>query len=136
MEEKNLEPGAAAAKADKLVAKTAQEMKELLQYLAAQLFPFPYFLGSTEVRAIEAEPGGVKRADRGCVVVCADGELYEFTMKMAGPGTGIDFGMDRTDEVKPVELPPEDYIAYAYHGIKELSKLLEEMKARGQKYSW
>ena len=120
---------------DALIQKTAQDLHEILADMASQLDPFPYFLGSTEVRAVEAEPGGVQKADRGCVVVCQDGELYEFTMKVQGGGA-FDFEIDRDDSVKRLEMPPEDYIPYAYNGIKELGKLMEDLRGRAQKYSF
>ena len=34
------------------------------------------------------------------------------------------------------DLPPEDYISYAYHAIKEIGALIEEQKTRAKKYSW
>lgn len=118
------------------ISRLADELHEIIVAMASQLVPFPYFLGSTEVRAIEAEPGGVQRAERGCIVVCEDGEMYEFTMKVQPPGVGFDMGLMRDDSVKRVELAPEDYIPYAYHAIKELGVLLEEQRQRAKKYSF
>lgn len=118
-----------------LIEQTAARLHEMIVGMAGSLVPFPYFLGSTEVQAIEAEPGGLHKADRGCIVVCADGEMYELTVKMADPG-GMGFGMDRTDSVKPIELPPEEYIVYASHAIKELAILLREQEGRARKYSF
>ena len=40
------------------VQRAADQLHETLVELATKLEPFPYFLGSIEVRAIEAEPGG------------------------------------------------------------------------------
>jgi len=117
------------------VQRLADQLHETLVALAANLVPFPYFLGSTEVRAIEAEPGGVERADRGCIVVCEDGEMYEFVMKVQQSDL-FDGGMGRDDSVKKVEMPPEEYIPYAYHAIKEIGALIEEQKTRAKKYSW
>ena len=114
---------------------TAAQLREILVEMASALVPFPYFLGSLEVQAIEAEPGGVEKADRGCVVVCADGEMYEFTMRMQSPG-GFDMSMEREDSVKRIDLPPEDYIGYAYNAIKEMAALLEEKQTRAKKYSY
>ena len=121
--------------AEDAVKQTADRLRQILVEMAAQLEPFPYFLGSIEVRAIEAEPGGANKADRGCIVVCQDGELYEFSMKIEAPDD-FDFGMERDDSVKPVHLPPEDYVAYAYNAIKEMGGLIEEQRARGKKYSF
>ncbi len=120
--------------AQDLVKQTASRLHDTLAEMAGSLIPFPYFMGSLEVQAVEAEPGGVRKAERGCIVVCADGEMYEFTMKVES--TGGDFGLDRTDKVERVDLPPEEYIVYAYNAIKEMAALLEEQKARAKKYSF
>jgi hypothetical protein len=124
---------AAAKKAGETVQKTAEALHEQLVEMAAALDPFPYFLGSLEVRAVEAEPGGLERSDRGCIVVCQDGELYEFTMKMQNSDT-LDLSMSRDDSVKRIDLPPQDYIPYAYNAIKEIAKLIEEQRSREKKY--
>ncbi len=130
------EPRLRVKQAADSVQRLADELHETVAELAGQLVPFPYFLGSTEVRAIEAEPGGAQRADRGCIVVCPDGEMYEFSIKVQAPGGGFDMGLSRDDSVKRVELPPEDYIPYACHAIKELAALLEEQQQRAKKYSF
>ena len=117
------------------VQRAADQLHETLVELATKLEPFPYFLGSIEVRAIEAEPGGANKADRGCIVVCQDGEMYEFCMKIEAPND-FDLGMDRDDSVKPVELSPEDYVAYAYHAVQEIAGLIAEQQARAKKYSF
>ncbi len=122
-------------RAQEAVDQTARHLHDTLVYMSAHLVPFPYFLGSTEVQAIEAEPGGAARADRGCIVVCPDGEMYEFTMKFDSPG-GVDLGMDRDDSVKRIELPQEEYIVYAHNAIKEMAEVLEAQEARARKYSF
>ena len=129
------DPQARLKEAEEAVQQTADRLHEVLVEMAARLDPFPYFLGSIEVRAIEAEPGGANKADRGCIVVCQDGEMYEFSMKIQAPND-FDFGMERDDSVKPVQLPPEDYVAYAYHAIQEIGGLLAEQQARAKKYSF
>ncbi len=129
------DPEARLKEADEAVQRAADKLHDSLVELAAKLDPFPYFLGSIEVRAIEAEPGGANKADRGCIVVCQDGEMYEFSMKIQAPND-FDFGMERDDSVKPVQLPPEDYVAYAYHAIREIAGLLAEQQARAKKYSF
>ncbi len=124
----------AIKRATDTLQKTADTLHEMLVEMATQLDPFPYFLGSLEVRAVEAEPGANERADRGCIVVCEDGELYEFTIKMQSPGEGMDMSMSRDDSVKRIELAPQDYLSYAYNAIKEIGGLIEEQRARGKKY--
>lgn len=135
MAEERFDLQATVERAEEAVQKAAQELHDILVAMAGELVPFPYFLGSIEVRAIEAEPGGAERADRGCIVVCPDGEMYEFTMRFQPPGPA-DIGMDRDDSVKRVELPPRDYIAYAYNAVKEMAGLLAEREGRARKYSY
>jgi len=126
----------AEAEAAEAIGRAAGELRDILVAMAGRLEPFPYFLGSIEVQAVEAEPGGASRADRGCIVVCGDGELYEFTMNVNLPGAGPELGLDRDDTVKRVELPPEDYLPYAYNAIKELGALIGEQEARAKKYTF
>lgn len=135
MSEPAFDVNARVQRASEGVKKLAGDLHAMMVEMASELAPFPYFLGSTEVRAVEAEPGGVQKADRGCIVVCPDGEMYEFVMKIQAPG-GFDLGMVRDDSVKPVELLPEDYIPYAYHAIKELAVLIDEQRQRAKKYSY
>ena len=45
------------AAADVILQNTASQLKEILQQMVRVLDPFPYFLGSNHVRAVEAEPG-------------------------------------------------------------------------------
>lgn len=133
MPDASFDASAAVKKASETIQKTADSLHEQLVEMSSQLDPFPYFLGSLEVRAIEAEPGGVERSDRGCIVVCQDGELYEFIMKMQNTES-MDLSMSRDDSVKRVEFSSEDYIPYAYNAIKELGKIIEEQRGRAKKY--
>ncbi len=111
--------------ADKLLEATAAQLKDLLARLAAQLDPFPYFYGSTEVRALEAEPPASAGSDKGCVVICQDGELYELVMKMESMDPLDETMLDRKDEIKgPLPLPPAEYIPYAYNAIRALTEAL------------
>ncbi len=136
MPEQEFNPQAQVRRAQESVQRLAAELHEIVVAMAQELAPFPYFLGSTEVRAIEAEPGGAQKADRGCIVVCPDGEMYEFSLKVQAPGAGFDMGLTRDDSVKRVEMPPEDYIPYAHHAVRELAALLDEQRQRGKKYSF
>ena len=136
MAEQDSNPQAHVKRTADAVQKLAGDLHDTVVTMAAQLVPFPYFLGSTEVRAVEAEPGGVQKADRGCVVVCPDGEMYEFSMKLQAPVEGFDISMSRDDTVKLLELQPEDYIPYAFNAVKEMALLLDEQQSRAKKYSF
>ena len=126
---------ATSKRAEAAVQQAAEKLHDVLVEMASELVPFPYFLGSIEVQAIEAEPGGAERADRSCVVVCSDGEMYEFSMRFQAPGPD-DIVIDRDDSVKRVELLPQDYIPYAYNAVKEIAGLLAERQGRARKYSY
>lgn len=135
VEDKHFDANKKLQESTNLIGKTADALHEVLVQMSGSLAPFPYFMGSLEVQAIEAEPGGANKADRGCIVVCADGEMYEFTMKLQAGGE-IDQMMDRDDSIEKVNLPPEDYISYAFSAMKELATLLEEKQDRAKKYSY
>ena len=113
------------AAADALLERASSGLATLLQELAAALDPFPLFLGIGSIQAVEVEPVGLASPDKGCVVVCPDGDLYELVLRMVrGP---IDVGgVDQVDELKKLELSPADYVVYAYAAVRELSRMLEE----------
>jgi len=131
----SLNPQEHLQRSGKLVQETADQLHEILVQMSSALQPFPYFMGSLEVQAVEAEPGGANKADRGCIVVCTDGEMYDFTMKLQAGG-GLDQAMDRDDSVERIDLPHEDYISYAFNAIKDLAALIEEKQGRAKKYSY
>lgn len=111
------------AAADLQIERTAKELQQALHAAVRELRPFPLFPDST-TQAIEAEPGGAAKADVGCIVVCPDGELYEFAM-------AIDFSsetgsVDKREDLREVHLKPQDYIAYAYNALVEVTRLLVE----------
>ncbi|MEE9247426.1 MAG: hypothetical protein V3U79_01860, partial [Dehalococcoidia bacterium] len=76
MTQKDLTPGQYIPEADAVLEETAARLREILRQAAARLDPFPSFYGSMTLRAVEAEPPEGQGSDRGCVVVCPDGELY------------------------------------------------------------
>ncbi|MBI2888214.1 MAG: hypothetical protein HYY02_13550 [Chloroflexi bacterium] len=111
------------AAVDMLIERTAGELRQALRAAAVELRPFPYFPQST-TEAIEAEPGGAAKADVGCVVVCPDGELYELTM-------AVDFStetgtVDKREDLRELNLKPQDYIAYAYNALVAITRTLAE----------
>ena len=117
------------AKADVLIESTASQLREMLREAAGELDPFPLFMGSFTIRAIEAEPGGASKGERGCVVVCPDGELreYIYTVTVEGPFPEP----SRKEETRGLELPPQDYIPYAYNALCEITRLLLERQQSG-----
>ncbi|MFQ5873916.1 MAG: hypothetical protein ACE5JL_08960, partial [Dehalococcoidia bacterium] len=104
-------------RADAALGDNVARLRELLHQTAAQLDPFPYFYGSFTVQAVEVEPPKGQGSERGCIVVCPDGELYELTVNFASHPVGAVGGMEREEKVKKIELPPLEYIPYAYNAI-------------------
>jgi hypothetical protein len=117
------------AKAEALLEETASHLRETLHGMASELDPFPFFMNSTTIRAVEAEPGGASRGDRGCVVVCRDGELYEYIYTVTVEGFYPE--PSRKEELKELELAPQDYIPYAYNAICELTRMILEREGSG-----
>ena len=126
MVEKGTDPLTRKAKADALLERNASELREMLHEAAGELGPFPFFPGSFSVRAIEAEPGAAAKADRGCVVVCPDGELYEYIYTVAAGGPFPEPSLK--EETKELDLPDQDYIPYAYNALCEITKQILERK--------
>ena len=118
------------AQADLLLERSALQLRQLLQEAAAQLRPFPPFPGAFFTNAIEVESESADGPERGCVVVCEDGELYELKMS-------IDFSDDVQDPVsardeeltKLDDLHPRDYLVLAYEALTRVTERLMESEA-------
>lgn len=118
--------------ADDLLERAATQLRVMLREAVAQLDPFPPFPGAFFTLAIEVEPGAAGDPQRGCVVVCPDGELYELVM-----GVDLDsLALGHTDpvalrkeEMKRLDLHPQDSIVYAYNALTRVTELLLEQQA-------
>jgi len=125
------DPLAQKAKADAAIERLAETLHQLLQEAVARLDPFPSFPGAFFTLAVEAEPDAASHADRGCVVVGPDGELYELTMGLEpppGPGEPADPVSMRKEEMKALELHPRDYVVYAYNALTRVLEILLEQQ--------
>jgi hypothetical protein len=123
------DPLACKAQADAIVERAAQGLRQFLQEAVARLDPFPPFPGAYFTLAIEAEPDAASHADRGCVVVGPDGELYELIMGLElppGPGEPADPVSMRKEEMKKLDLHPRDYVVYAYNALTRVVEILLE----------
>lgn len=91
--------------------------------LASRLRPFPAFFGMSTLQAIELElPSGSgfqPPPELGCVVVLADGEISELDLKMI-PGPDGPNDIDQVERFTELDLPPEQYIAYATVAVRLL----------------
>ncbi len=115
------------AQADALLERTALQMRQLLQEAAAELRPFPPFPGAFFTNAVEVEAEAAESAERGCVVVCEDGELYELKMKISFSEDATDPVSARDEELEKLEdLHPRDYVALAYEALSRITEHLME----------
>ncbi len=124
MERQNLDPWALKGAADATLERTASQLRDVLKDLASRLSPFPSFLNMKSIQAIEVEPIGPQNQASGCVVVCEDGELYELSLE-AIPGPGAELEVDQVEVFKALEMPPEEYIPYAFAAIQAMASKLE-----------
>lgn len=121
--------------ADAVLERAADRLRALLHEAVAKLDPFPPFPGAFFSYGIEIEAPGVESTERGCVVLGEDGEFYEFRM-----GTELPvFEMEATDpvalrkeELKPLDLHPQEYLVYAYNAIVKVTELLLERREAGR----
>lgn len=104
------------------------ELRRLLVEIAAALDPFPNFMGLSSVQAVEVEPPGGANPQNGCVVICPDGELRELVLRMI-PAPFDMGGVEQTDEMAELDLPPDEFVAYAHAAALELLKLLAAQQA-------
>lgn len=115
------------AQADALLERTALQMRQLLQEAAAELRPFPPFPGAFFTNAVEVESEAAENPERGCVVVCEDGELYELKMKINFSEDATDPVSARDEELEKLEdLHPRDYVALAYEALSRITEHLME----------
>ena len=113
--------------ADEATAETehlAASLREELRGLAARLAPFPSFLGMAWLQAVEVEPPEVVTlSNRGCLVVCPDGELYELVLRLL-PGAEAVSDPDPVEELVPLDLTPLEYVVCARTAIEILGRLI------------
>jgi hypothetical protein len=123
------EPMARKLQADVVIETAATQMRELLQEAVALLGPFPPFPGSFFTYGIEVEGGAAEGAERGCVVLGPDGELYELEISIDFTQGNTDPVAARDESLKPLELHPRDYLVYAYNALTRVTELLMEQQA-------
>ncbi|MCH7736124.1 MAG: hypothetical protein IH872_01860 [Chloroflexi bacterium] len=110
---------------------TAERLRATVAELASQLRPFPPFFGMSTLQAVELElpPGSGPQPppELGCVVVLPDGEISELDLRsIPGPGGPVD--IDQVEVFTELDLPPEQYIAYATVAVQLLQA---EISLRG-----
>ncbi len=110
-----------------VLEEAAAGLTQILAEMASQLEPFPAFLNMVSVQAIELEPGLQSREDRGCLVVCPDGEIRRLELT-AIPGVAGVADVDQVEQFQELDLPPEEYIVYAAQAVEFL---YAELRRRG-----
>ncbi|MSQ12792.1 MAG: hypothetical protein EXR47_01355 [Dehalococcoidia bacterium] len=119
------QPQPAAAEA--VLQHTADHLAQVLLETAAAVVPFPAFYGSEVIKALELEtPTGYP--DRGCVVICPDGQLYELDIGLIPAPTDVG-GVDGVELFRDLDLPPAEYVAYACLAVQALAERLAPQKS-------
>ncbi len=116
--------------ADAIVAEAASRLAELLRLAAAQLKPFPRFPGA-EFETLEVPPPATARSEVGCVVLAPDGKLYEYEINLVGDS----FSPERVENLKPLDLTPAEFIAYAYMALVAVAKALDQSPQGGSRWT-
>lgn len=119
-------PEELATMAESALEEAAGQLRQILAELAAQLDPFPAFLNTVSIQAIELEPKFRSVLDRGCVVVCPDGEIRQLELTSI-PGVPDVSDVEQVEQFNKLDLPAEEYIVYASTAIR---LLVEELRRR------
>lgn len=128
-----IDPMARKMQADLIVETAAQQLRQLLHDAVALLDPFPPFPGSFFTYGIEVEGGLAEGPERGCVVLGADGELYELEMSIDFTSGTADPVVARDERLTKLDLHPRDYVLYAYNALTQVIELLMEQQATPDK---
>src|SRR4051794_21053040 len=133
MADSEIDPLARKAQADLIIERAADQLRRVVHALADELRPFPPFPGAFFTEAIEVEPDAAGSSERGCVVVCSDGDLYELIMgvELDNPEAFIDPVAARKEELRQLDLHPRDYVVYAYNAITALTEQLLQRQEEG-----
>jgi len=118
--------------ADDLLQRTADRLHRVLADACARLDPFPPFPGAFFSYGIEIDAPAVESAERGCVVLAPDGELYELEMRQDLPASDFDVADPvalREEKMKPLDLHPLEYVVYAYEALRIVTELLMERES-------
>jgi hypothetical protein len=107
-----------------LLEQTATQMGAAVVELAAQLSPFPSFMGMTSLQAIELEPPPDSRTDWGCIVVLPDGEICELELEVI-PGPVGPTDVDQVDRFKLLAFSSGDFIHFAAAALRLMGQELE-----------
>ncbi|MCH8346818.1 MAG: hypothetical protein IIC87_07835 [Chloroflexi bacterium] len=107
--------------------RASEQLRALLVELADDIEPFPEFPGSFFTYGIEVEPPAGAGAERGCVVLAEDGELYELQVGLDPEELASGDASAMRQELRvPLEgLTPTEYVAYAYNAVRAAAEYVE-----------
>ena len=111
-----MDPSKFRSETDSVLEGCARNLELVSEKVANSLSVFPGFLNMETVQAIEIEPfiGG---PDRGCVVICPDGHLYEFVLEILSGPESVG-GYQHSDNLKDLDLSFIQKIVYLERGIE------------------
>lgn len=115
------DPDLLEAQANAVYERARTQLRELLHEGARALQPFPTFPGAPNTHAIEIDVAA-GTADRGCVVLGEDGELYELQLEVeadalaAGANEPV---LARQEQRVPLDdMPAGEYVVYAQRALQ------------------
>ena len=121
-----MDPFTLRVKSDSILERDVGELRMLLSAAIDQIYSFPHIFPDSPLEAIEIEPREMESPERGPVGVCPDAELYEMVVRATFETIGAQEYADRREEIKPLELPLHEYVAYLYSAIVAVSEFLAQ----------
>jgi len=111
-----MDPSKFRSETDTVLEGCARNLELVSEKVANSLSVFPGFLNMETVQAIEIEPF-IEGPDRGCVVICPDGHLYEFVLEILSGPESVG-GYQHSDNLKELDLSNIEKIVYLERGIE------------------
>ena len=111
-----MDPSKFRSETDSVLEGCARNLELISEKVANSLSVFPGFLNMETVQAIEIEPFK-DGPDRGCVVICPDGHLYEFVLEILSGPESVG-GYQHSDNLKELDLSNIEKIVYLERGIE------------------
>ena len=111
-----MDPSKFRSETDSVLEGCARNLELVSEKVANSLSVFPGFLNMETVQAIEIEPF-IDGPDRGCVVICPDGHLYEFVLEILSGPDSVG-GYQHSDNLKELDLSNIEKIVYLERGIE------------------
>ena len=111
-----MDPSKFRSETDSVLEGCARNLELISEKVANSLSVFPGFLNMETVQAIEIEPFK-DGPDRGCVVICPDGHLYEFVLEILSGPESVG-GYQHSDNLKELHLSNIEKIVYLERGIQ------------------